>query len=65
MIKLVLPWLRNPVGTVIDLPYQQEQGLIFMKIAERVDAPDFKDEIKAVEKSPKNKMIKKEEYDRK
>jgi hypothetical protein len=65
MIRLVRPWLRNPEGMVFDLPYQQEQGLIFMKIAERVDAPDFKDEIKAVEKSPKNKMIKKEEYARK
>ena len=57
--------MRNPAGTEMDLPFQQEEGLIFMKVAVRIDAPDFKDEIKAVEKSPKNKMVKKEEYDRK
>ncbi len=65
MIRLTKQWLRNPAGTEMDLPFQQEEGLIFMKVAVRIDAPDFKDEIKAVEKSPKNKMVKKEEYDRK
>lgn len=65
MIRLVKKWLRNPVGVEIDLPYQQEEGLIFMKVAVRVDAPDFSTEIKNIEKPPSNKMVKKESYARK
>ena len=70
MIRLTKPWLRNPAGTEMDLPFQQEEGLIFMKVAVRIDAPTFEEfikeqELKAIEKAPKDKMVKKESYARK